>query len=73
MIGVVLLTETADSGCEGIGTPSVVGSVRTGGTRRDCAEAAAEAAPGGVRLGCPAEARGASADVAVGLSRPGDG
>eukprot|EP00959_Pyramimonas_sp_CCMP1952_P258085 5394196-Pyramimonas_sp.AAC.1 len=43
---VIVLTETADSGCEGIDTPSVVGSVRTGDTWRVCAEAAAEAAPG---------------------------
>eukprot|EP00959_Pyramimonas_sp_CCMP1952_P097649 2041064-Pyramimonas_sp.AAC.1 len=34
LIGVVLLTESADSGCEGIGIPSLVGSVRTGDTWR---------------------------------------
>eukprot|EP00959_Pyramimonas_sp_CCMP1952_P385371 8076816-Pyramimonas_sp.AAC.1 len=66
-------TGTRDSGCEGTGTPSLVGSVRTGDAWRVCAEAAAEAAPGDARLGCPTEERGASADVAVGLPRPGDG
>eukprot|EP00959_Pyramimonas_sp_CCMP1952_P199096 4164636-Pyramimonas_sp.AAC.1 len=50
LIGVVLLTETADSGCEGTGTPPLVGSARTGDTWRVCAEAAAEAAPGDLRL-----------------------
>eukprot|EP00959_Pyramimonas_sp_CCMP1952_P080210 1676622-Pyramimonas_sp.AAC.1 len=69
-IGVVALTEAADSCCEGIGAPSLAGSMRAGDTWRVCAEAAADTAPGDVRRCCPAEACCASADAAVGLERP---